>query len=78
MATIPSVSMDFMLRQFDLTYYDSYHEYMRGFLLHALSTTDKTPDTVLFELQMVNKSIYEYMCKAAIRNQFDAEHSGQK
>ena len=78
MATTPSVSVDFLLRQFEFTNYETYHEYMRGFLLEAMGTLDKSPDTILYELQMVNKSIYEYMCKAVIRNQFEAEHSLRK
>ena len=78
MATTPSVEVDFMLRQFDITEYESYHAFMRAFLLHALSTSNKSCDTILYELQVVNKSIYEYMSKAAIRNQFKAERSLEK
>ena len=73
MATTPSVEVDFMLRQFDTTKYELYHAFMRAFLLYALSTSNKSCDAILYELQVVNKSISEYMSKAAIRNQFKAE-----
>ena len=75
MATTRSVSVDLLLRQFEFTRYETYHEYMRGFLLEAMGTLDKSPDTILYELQMVNKAIYEYICKSAIQKQFEAEHS---
>ena len=75
MATIPSTDMDFMVRQFDFTKYESYHAFMRAFLLEALSTTSKSCDTILYELQVINKSIYQHMTKAAIRKQFHAEMS---
>ena len=75
MATTPSVEVDFLLRQFDITEYESHHAFMRAFLLNALSTTNKSCDSILYEVQVVNKSIYELLSKAAIRNQFKAEHS---
>ena len=46
---------------------------MRAFLLHAMSNTDKSCDTILYELQVVNKSIYEHLRKAALRSWFEAE-----
>ena len=57
MATTPSVEVDFLLRQFDITKYESYHAFMLAFLLYALSNTNKSCDSILYEVQVVNKSI---------------------
>ena len=75
MATTPSVDLDFILRQFDITEFESYHAFMRAFLLQTMSTTNKSGDTILYELQVVNKSIYEQLCKKALRCRFEAERS---
>ena len=48
---------------------------MHAFLLEAMYKTNKSCDTILYELQVVNKSIYEHLCKAAIRARFEAEQS---
>ena len=75
MAMTPLTEMDAMLHQFDMTKFESYPAFMRAFLLHAMSNTDKSCDTILYEVQVVNKSIYEHLCKGAIRNMFEADKS---
>ena len=71
----PLTEMDAMLHQFDMTKFESYRAFMHAFLLHALSNTDKSCDTLLYELHAVNKSIYEHLCKGAIRNMFESVKS---
>ena len=71
----PLTEMDKMLQQIDITRFESYRAFMRAFLLHALSNTDKSCDTLLYELHAVNKSIYEHLCKGAIRNMFESQRN---
>ena len=65
-ATTQSTEVDFLLRQFDHTRFSSYYEFMRAFILETLSTSDKSFDTLNYELQTVNRAIYERLCTTAL------------
>jgi len=71
MATTPSIEV--MLCQFDFTTYDSYREAMRAFLLQACSGSPQSAERILTEVFLVNKQIYEGLCKFALQKQFQAE-----
>ena len=67
MATTQLTEVAVLLQQFDVSKYESYHALMRAFLLHAMANTDKTGESILYELYDVNKTIYNYVCKDAIK-----------
>jgi len=73
MTTLPVLEVDFMLRQFPFDKYQTYHEAMRAFLLEACSHSNKSADRILAEVCQVNGKIYDYIYKAAIRKQFQAD-----
>ena len=61
------IEVPVLLQQFDVSKYESYHALMRAFLLHAMANTNNTGESILYELYDVNQTIYNYMCKDALK-----------
>ena len=61
------IEVPVLLQQFDVSKYESYHALIRAFLLHAMANTDKTAESILYELYDVNKTIYNDLCKNALK-----------
>ena len=75
MATTQSIEV--MLGEFNFTKYDTYRQAMRAFLLQACSTSPESAERILTEVFLVNKKIYEGLCKTVLQKQFQAEHPSQ-
>ena len=68
-------SIEFMLDNFNFASYGSYRKAMRAFLLQACATSPDSAERILCEVALMNKRIYEGLCKNVLHKQYQAEHS---